>query len=215
MSLIVAPTTELEAVNEMLTAIGTHPVNTLEVAGLTDAAIARDTLYSINREVQSRGWWFNTSRGVSLQPSNGEIVIPPNMMRVSPARATASSPGEAKQFVVRENKLFDLFTNSNKGFTTPVRADVVYLFRFEDIPESARRYIAIRSARVFQNKVLGDGQLGVYTAEHELEAYQVLEADHVSVAPSTIYIDRMRLRFSSVRPDPVILGRQQQGQQGQ
>lgn len=210
MSLILTPSTELEAVNEMLTAIGTAPVNTLNVAGLTDAAIAKDTLSSISREVQSRGWWFNTSRAVTLNASAGSIPVAANMLRVVPSMPTPTSPGETKQFVVRSGKLWDTQANTDTGFAAPVKADIVYLFDFETIPESARRYITVRAARVFQTKVLGDGQLGVYTAEHELESFQVLEADHVSCAPSTIYLDRMRTRFSAVRPDPVVLGAQKQ-----
>lgn len=198
----IAPTTELEAVNEMLTAIGTMPVNTLEVAGLTDAAIARDTLRSISRELQSLGWWFNTSRSISLIPAAGFISVPIGALRVTPALSTATVSGEAAQFVTRNNRLFDVTSNSDAGWTNPVRADIVYSMIFENMPESARRYAAVRASRVFQTKVLGNETLGVFTEAHEQDAWVVLDGDNRVAAPSSIFLDRVRSRFSGVRKPP-------------
>jgi hypothetical protein len=211
MSLLITPTTELEAVNEMLTAIGTTPVNSLAVSGLTDAAIAKDTLAFISREVQSRGWWFNTNRGMTLNPSANEIAVPSNYIRVTPSLPSSSGVGETRQFTVRNGKLFDLLAN-NSTFMTSVKADVVLLLDFEHMPESARRYATIRAARIFQTKVMGDEQLGVFNSIHEQEAWQILEGDHLSCAPSSIYLERIRTRFGSVRPDPV--SAPQRNQQG-
>lgn len=199
---IATPTTMLGAVNELLTAIGTTPVNTLDTSGMTDAAIAKDVIESIAREVQSGGWWFNTTRNTTLTPSGGNIAVPTNVTRVTPALPTSAQPGESKMFVTRENKLYDLIANSYT-FTGTVRADMVWLWEFEMLPESARRYITVRAARIFQTKVLGSDQLGVFTAQHENEAYALFESDHLRSGPSTIYLDRVAQRFQSVRPNPM------------
>lgn len=206
----------LEAVNECMTAVGTTPVNTLEVSGLTDAAIAKDVIESQCREVQTHGWWFNTTRGYMLTPSANQIAVPPDALRISPALPSFTGPGETRQFVTRENKLYDLNANSYV-FAVTVRADIVWLQDFEKLPESARRYITVRAARIFQTKILGDEQLGVFTSVHEAEAFQALKRDHLVAAPSQLYMDRILTRFSSVRPDPVGHGgqpqqRQQRGQ---
>lgn len=198
----IAPTTELEAVNEMLTAIGTMPVNTLEVAGLTDAAIARDTLRSITRELQSNGWWFNTSRNVTLNPAAGVIAVPTGALRVTPALSTAMVAGEAVQFVTRNNRLLNVATNTDTGWGGPVRADIVYSMTFENMPESARRYAAVRASRVFQTKVLGNETMGVFTEAHENDAWMILEGDQRVSAPSSVYLDRVRTRFAGVRRPP-------------
>lgn len=198
----IAPTTELEAVNEMLTAIGTMPVNTLEVAGLTDAAIARDTLRSITRELQSSGWWFNSSRNVTLNPAAGVIAVPNGALRVTPALSTATTVGESTQFVTRNNRLLNAVTNSDTTWSAAVRADIVYSMTFENMPESARRYAAVRAARVFQTKVLGNETLGVFTEAHESDAWMILEGDHRVSSPSSVYLDRIRTRFSGVRRPP-------------
>ena len=57
--------TELEAVNMMLMTIGEYKVNDLiNLAGRSDAAIAKDILTNTSRAVQSKGWTFNTDFNV-------------------------------------------------------------------------------------------------------------------------------------------------------
>jgi hypothetical protein len=192
----------LEAVNQLLTAIGTTPVNTLEVPGLTDASIARDTIELTAREVQTRGWWFNTMRGFVLSPSGGQIVVPANFTSVRPAMPTQTLPGESRQFTLVDGKLFDLMTNSHT-FTTQVRADVIRLYDFEQLPESARWFVTIRAARIFQTKVMGDEQLGVFTSTHEQEAFEAMERDHRNAAGSSLYMDRISRRHAEARMGPI------------
>ena len=55
-----AGTTELEAVNTMLSMIGEAPVNSLTGTLPLDATIAKNTLTEISREVQAAGWHYNT-----------------------------------------------------------------------------------------------------------------------------------------------------------
>lgn len=213
MSSTLAPTTLLGAVNELLTAIGTVPVNTLDAPGSSDVAIARDTIVSISREVQSRGWWFNTSYGRSFSPSGAVINIPPEILMVRPSRGTSTQPPESRQFVLRGGQLYNIQNGSN-NFTTTVRADIVTLLDFNELPESARRYVTVRAARVFQTKVLGDDQLGVFTENHEDEAWQILQADHAESNPvSDMFMQRVRRMGRMMRPDPVTQRSQNRQQQ--
>lgn len=215
MAFTLTPTSLLGAVNELLTAIGTTPVNTLETSGLTDAAIAKDVIEAVSREVQSRGWWFNSAKGVQFASSAGQVTLPPHILSCRPAMRSTRYEGETKQFVMREGKLFDLYNNVFTGFAGTERCDVVYLQDFEQLPESARRYVTVRSARIFQTKVLGDEQLGVFTSDHETEAWDILEGDHTSSMPGTcLYVERVRRRFESIRSDPAPAKRQRQQPQG-
>ena len=95
----VAATTELEAVNIMLAAIGEAPVSKLTGTLPVDVKIAQSTLVEINKAVQAEGWSFNT-----------------------------------------------------------------------EIPEPARRYINIRSARIFVDRLVSDQGLRTYTKEDEIRA---------------------------------------------
>lgn len=211
---ITAPTTMLEAVNELLTAIGTTPVNNLDAPGLTDAAIAKDVIENVGREIQSRGWAFNTERSYTLTPSSNKIAVPSNATRVTPALPAGNNPGEPVQFTIRSDggtmRLYNLITNSFT-FTATVKADIVWLYAFEALPESARRYITIRAARIFQTKVLGDDQLNVFTTEHEQDAYIAMEQDHLQSGTSTLYLDRMRAKHGAIRIPQAQPRQRQQG----
>lgn len=196
-------TTELMAVNEMLTAVGTTPVNTLSVSGLTDAAIAFDTLVAVSKEVQSKGWWFNTNIAAQYTPAANVITVPANVLSIRPTFGTYAIAPETVQFALRDNKLYNLETNANVAVS--VRADVVKEIEFENLPESARRYITVRAARIFQTKVLGDETQGVFTERHEAEAWSNLEGDDAVGAPqSSLYMRRVRAVASQYRPDPII-----------
>lgn len=214
MSFTLAPTTLLDSVNELLTAIGTVPVNTLDAPGSSDVAIAKDTIESVSREVQSKGWWFNTEYARSFVPSNNEITVPQHILSVRPSRGTSNVNPETRQFVLKNGKLFDPITQSFT-FVTSVKADVTALLDFDDLPESARRFITVRAARVFQTKVLGDDQLGVFTAQHELEAWSILQEDHaVSTPISDMYMQRVRRMGTLMRSDPVSSAQQANTQRG-
>lgn len=203
MSFTLAPTTLLDAVNELLTAIGTVPVNTLDAPGSSDVAIAKDTIESVSREVQSKGWWFNTEYCRSFVPSNNQITIPQHVLSVRPSRGSHNISPETRQFVLKAGKLFSPIEQSF-NFSSTVTADVTVLLDFDDLPESARRFVTVRAARVFQTKVLGDDQLGVFTSQHELESWQILQEDHAASTPiSDMYMQRVRRMGSLMRADPI------------
>ena len=65
--------TELEAVNVLLTTIGEAPV-LINGKQTTDVAIAQQVLNEVNREVQSRGWHFNTEYNVELIPDTSKNI---------------------------------------------------------------------------------------------------------------------------------------------
>jgi len=78
-----ARTTELESVNTMLSTIGEPPVNSLTGQQTADAAIAKNILDEVSRDVQTAGWHFNTQYGVTLSPSSdGTISIGSDIVRV-------------------------------------------------------------------------------------------------------------------------------------
>ena len=72
-----SPTSKLEAVNVMMTAIGETPVNTITSATTTDVSIAITILDNVSREVQSVGWHFNTDTDYQLAPnSSSQVELP-------------------------------------------------------------------------------------------------------------------------------------------
>ena len=176
-------TTKLEAVNVMLTSIGEAPVNSL-ISGLEDAELAETILESVNKETQSKGWIFNTELKVTLGlNADNEIVLPTNYLRVDTRPTLRSS---SKDIVERGRKLYDRIANSYV-FTSGVQVDAVILLDFTDIPEVARRYITIRSARIFQDRVLSSTNIHGFQLVDEQQAYIELQDYQAETADFNIF----------------------------
>ena len=153
--------TELEAVNVLLTTIGEAPVNTLQGKQTTDVAIAQQILNEVNREVQSRGWHFNTEYDVELIPDNSKFITPP----IDAVRVDIPD----FDIVIRNGKLFNLRTRTNT-FEDKIKATVIYLQDFLVIPEPAKRYVATRAARIFSDRMLNSESLNRFIANDEQSA---------------------------------------------
>ena len=163
-------TTELDAVNAMLHAIGESPVNTVNDNGVVDAVTARQTLQMTSRRIQSQGWSWNTDLSMTLSRSfpEGEVKIASNTLRVIPR-----GPSSRLKLTIRGTRLYNRLTHSYE-FEAPVVADVVSFLRFEDLPEHARQFITIAAARKFQEGHVGSETLSGFTRRDELLAWSNL-----------------------------------------
>jgi len=166
LSLELIPTTEKEAVNEMLSAIGETPVSSLDDDSVVDAETARAILRSVSRQVQSKGLHCNTDKGIRISPNNaGEIIIPPNALEVDEITPVSGN----RDLVVRGRKLYDRENHTYK-INTAVTLDIVSMLPFEELPQNTRAYITIRAARIFHDRTLGDEALHRFTEGDEMEA---------------------------------------------
>lgn len=167
---IITATTELEAVNEMLMAIGQAPVNSLAVTGIKDVAIAQRRLNYTLRAVQARGWWFNTDEAYELSPDlDGNILIPPSALKVDSDDADITE----RELEPKGRCLYNR-ANQSFEFSGPVTVRIVWGFRFEAIPQTARDYIATVAGRSFQSKVIGSQVLDRFEQEDEMKAWLAL-----------------------------------------
>lgn len=167
MATVTTPTSELEAVNTMLLVIGESPISSLSAgAAVADAVTAQNTLSEVNRAVQSKGWHFNTDKSLTLTPAafTNEITLPTNCIRVD-------TVDEDRDLDVaqRGTRLYDR-KNHTYEFEDSVKVDMVILLPFTDLPESARHYITVRSARVFQARTVGSDALYQFSREDEQDA---------------------------------------------
>ena len=166
-------TTELEAVNTILSTIGEAPLNTLIGTLPVDGTVAKNVLNEVSRDVQSEGWHFNTHYKVQLARNTAnKIPLATNIVRVE--LNPRKYPKQDYDVVQRNDLLYNLATNSDvfeKNFEDVV---VVYLLNFADIPEQAKKYITIRSARIFHDRTLGANALHKFTTEDEKKAYSIL-----------------------------------------
>ena len=167
---ITAATTELEAINIMLAAIGEAPVNKLTGTLPVDVKIAQNLLNEQSKSVQGEGWSFNTEYDVVLTRSaNNKINLPANVLKVD----VNIQDHPQIDAVQRGLKLYDRFKHTDI-FDEDLKCEVLYFLKFEELPEPARRYINIRAARVFVDRSVADDSLRTYTQQDEVRARAIL-----------------------------------------
>jgi hypothetical protein len=153
--------TELEAVNVLLTTIGEAPVNTLSGNQVTDVTIAKQVLNEVSREVQSQGWHFNTEPKVKLARNlDNEIAVPQDTARID---------SNEYNVVIREGKLFDL-DERKFTFDNNIEADIVFYRDFEVLPDTAKKYITTRAARIYSDRMINSETMHRMLARDEQAA---------------------------------------------
>lgn len=161
-------TTELEAVNIMLQAVGESPVAALSGTLPIDVSIARAILTETRRRVLMLGWDVNTENEVRLSLDvDGNAVIPSNALKVKVSES--ASGGSTVTCVQRGARLYDK-KNHTYVFAAAPAIDIVYLLTWDELPEQARAYIALKAARIYQQRTIGSPELSGYTSADEMEA---------------------------------------------
>ena len=167
-------TSELEAVNTILSTIGESPLNSLSGSLPVDGTIAKNVLSEVSREVQSQGWHFNTHYKVTLsRDTDNKIPLATNIVRVEidPRQYSKIS----YDIVQRNNFLYNLAKNEETFDTNFKDVTAVYLLPFDEIPEQAKRYITIRSARIFHDRTLGANTIHKFSQEDEAKSLSILK----------------------------------------
>jgi hypothetical protein len=195
MTTATTPTSELDAVNLMLQVIGESPLSSLSDTTVVYAVIAQQVLSETSRAVQSKGWHFNTEENFPLLPdlSTKEINTPLNCLRVDTTGADAST-----DVVQRGKRLYDR-TKHTFQFDKGLKVEMVVLLPFEDLPETARHYIAVRAARIFQARTVGSETLYSFTAQDERDALVNLKKAEGITADHNILTDNWTVARSLQR----------------
>ena len=165
------PTTKIEAVNIMLSAIGESPVSSLDDPSLVDVSLAESILNETSIDIQSQGLHSNTEINFPITPNvNGEILVPNNCARID-------TVGESRDVDVaqRGNRLYDKIKRSYTTFSGTYYVDMVLLLEFNDLPQHVRRYITVKAARRFQGRFMGSDGLAAFTEIDEREALVAFE----------------------------------------
>jgi hypothetical protein len=175
-------TTKLQAVNTMLSVVGEPPVNSLS-AQRADSLMAQNLLDEVTREVLTYGWQFNTEDNVLMTPDSisGFIYIGDSVVRVDMDTRFLNY-----DIVIRGNRLYNRKTNSYQ-FAEPIYVQQVVLMDFDDMPEVAKRYVAVRAARVFQDRMVGAQTLHAFTATDEVVALTKLQEYENEVGDYSIF----------------------------
>ena len=159
-------TSELQAVNTILSAIGEAPINSLTGTLPIDATQAKNILVEISRDTDNK------------------IPLAENIMRVDLDinKHSVSDFDVIKRGSFLFNKVGNTFV-----FDKALEAKVVLFLPFDELPENARRYITIRAARMFQDRLLGANTLHGFQLQDELNALAVLKQEEADTADHSIF----------------------------
>ena len=157
-----AVSTELDAVNQILSSVGQAPVTTLDLQN-PEVFITLSTLREVSKQVQLEGWTFNTERKYPMvrDVATNEITLPANLLAID---ANLPEHKNDYDFVMRNGKLYDRL-NKTYVFTENPSVDVLWYFDFQYLPPAVQSYVTARAARMCATKMVGDPQL-----------YQLLES---------------------------------------
>lgn len=177
------PTSELEAINLMLRAIGESPVNSVTGSGNVDADMAGETLRFTSRNLQKRGWHWNTLEGLTLLRTavTNEITVPANTLKVD-----TSGNSKSRDAVLRGQRLFDR-DNNTYSWDADLEVELVEFLAFEDLPETARSYIALSASRRFQQDRVGSETLAKFHAVDEAHAWADLQREETENGDYSIF----------------------------
>ena len=204
-------TTELDAVNQMLSAAGQSAITDFDAAvsaGYAEVETARNILASLCREICSQRWKFNTEWGLELSPSDTyawtgtdnttatlNIFTPPaGLMGFRVSNAPTQQGIRKPDVILRRSKAYTtggppaasviVFYDREKnrdGLDSTVYPylyiDPWWLLAFEDMPETARKYITAASVREFLKDAVSSGSLYQLAQEREEAAWRAFKAD--------------------------------------
>ena len=93
------------------------------------------------------------------------------------------------------------------SFTEDLKAEIVYFLAFDELPEPARRYINIKAARIFIDRVLGDDGLRTYTQQDEVRARAVFLDSDASIADHNVLTGDPAIsgRFGTFMPSKALI----------
>lgn len=139
-AIFTTPTSELSAVNIILSGIGEAPVNSLSDT-TSDVAVALNILAEVSKEVQTEGWQWNTEDDYPLTPGDdGRIKLHPSIVRVH-----FRDPDD-RELVIRGQYVYDRIRHTYIfPRETAIKVTVTLLLAFEQLPEACRRYITLKS----------------------------------------------------------------------
>lgn len=161
--MVITPSNELDAVNEILASIGSSPVSSLEDDLNVDAINAQRILTAVSREIQSRGWGFNTLSSTALDADTDNLVpCPHSYIRFF---------SDGYQLIRRDGYFYDLTSQTNEFVGGLTIDELVIELSFDELPEVFRRYITAKSARVFQSRYVGSDDLAKILQVDEQQAY--------------------------------------------
>jgi hypothetical protein len=180
----------LKALQNMLHTIGHGPPASLTSPMFPEALRALAVLEATREEVCGHGWWFNMDRELTIAKApDGTYPLPGSTLSVRMKSVTDPKTGAAYRPVMRDGKLWDPTTHSDKLTFTPVAERIVYDVAFDRCPPSFQFYVLVKAARRFASGVLVANAPEIFTAQDEVRALAGLRSEHASSWGRNMFLD--------------------------
>jgi len=141
---------------------------------------------AVTRELQSQQWHWNTDIQIKLTRNlSGRVVLAPNVLRVKP-----SGPDQHLPIVQRGTYLYNRLTHSY-NFDHDITVDQTLGLPFDEIPETARRFISLRAARIFQERTISSESIAQSDRADEFTAYTALVNEETNVSGYNYLADNL------------------------
>ena len=168
--------TKVQAVNQMLAAVGEIPINNLE-ADLAEAQTAIDVLDDVSRELQTRGWcWHRQVNRKIKRSATNEVYLPGNTLSVDIKDDYTKRPAKGSRVAFRNGKLYDL-VNFTYEFENDPCLDIVLGLDFDELPENARRAIVLDATARYTQIVIGVDSDTQFLTQQAIKAFIQLEQE--------------------------------------
>ena len=171
------PSSKHEALQVMLSCLGvTSQGVDEEHEPNSEGILANQILDDVLADIQTQGWAFNREERFPLNPQeDGRILLPPSLLKIEKVHHHP----HLRERTLKQGKslvkyLYDT-TRHTFLIQQTVTADVVWRFAFEEVPEAYRRYVIVRAARIFQDRVLGSSTLHAFSERDELVSLSALK----------------------------------------
>lgn len=165
--------TETDAVNKLLGAIGERGISDIATTDFDEALEAQKVLHSVCFEVLGDNYLFN-KRILKLTPNSStkEITVPGNVIRINNT--------DWPYFVaIHGTKLFDTQAQSYE-FDKAVTVSATVGMQWDELPYSAKNYIATRASRIFMETWIGSEVKSKELKEKELITLAALQQENIS-----------------------------------
>ena len=194
-----ATSSELDAVNSILMTVGESPVNTLNTQS-PEVAIAQNTLREVAREVLAEGWVFNSEYEVKFTvDQNDQVPLSDAVLQVDASRFYHL---DTYNVIRKDGKLYDRYEHRN---TFPDESimylDVIWMYAFEDIPQSFRDYITTKASRIASMRMVSDLEIAKGLEQDEIVARaSAIEYDTRQADYNVFNDNRFKQSYNSFRP---------------
>ena len=178
-------TTKLEAINTILQIIDEEPINSLNDELPLEATTAIHNLEEVSREIQSKGYDFNTEYDFPLPPNlDGTITLPQSTLSFDIPKQSINGGGI--DYIQRGVRVYNR-TDRTFIINKTLKAMVVSFLNWDDLPEQFRKWITIRTARITAARTVGDQATVSFSMQEEMEAKANAENSDARSSNATIF----------------------------